>query len=104
MFSRGCLQLSLSLGKSPHQLQRAAQIGLVLRDVALDGNASIVPAALEGLGVEEYFYGKGICLVEWPERARGQLPPADLDIALEAWDTFTPSANAGVLVELTGLR
>ncbi len=26
-------------------------------------------------------------------------PERDLDIALEAWDTFTPSANAGVLVE-----
>lgn len=29
---------------------------------------------LYNLGVEEYFYGKGICLIEWPEMAMGLIP------------------------------
>ena len=29
---------------------------------------------LEELGAEEYFYGQGVCLVEWAERADGSLP------------------------------
>ena len=38
---------------------------------------------LEDLGAEEYFYGPGICLVEWSERAGDLLPPRRRDIALE---------------------
>jgi tRNA threonylcarbamoyladenosine biosynthesis protein TsaE len=34
-------------------------------------------------GFRDTFNGRNICLIEWPERARGQLPPADLDVALE---------------------
>ena len=33
-------------------------------------------------GLDEYFDGSGICLVEWPERANPFLPPPDLGIAL----------------------
>ena len=29
---------------------------------------------LEELGAAEYFYGRGVCLVEWAERAHGLLP------------------------------
>tara|TARA_B100000886_G_scaffold282984_1_gene207224 strand:+ start:184 stop:636 length:453 start_codon:yes stop_codon:yes gene_type:complete len=38
---------------------------------------------LEGLGAEEYFYGDGICLVEWAERAGELLPESRVDVALE---------------------
>ena len=38
---------------------------------------------LEGLGAEEYFYGDGICLVEWAERAGELLPENRVDVALE---------------------
>src|SRR5262249_54436369 len=34
-------------------------------------------------GFSEYFDADGICLVEWPERAAGTLPPPDLRIDLE---------------------
>ena len=34
-------------------------------------------------GFREHFNEQSVCLVEWPERAAGSLPPADLDIALE---------------------
>jgi len=38
---------------------------------------------LEALGAEEYFYGDGVCLVEWAERAGGLLPLDRVDVALE---------------------
>ncbi len=34
-------------------------------------------------GFGEYFNGASVCLVEWPEKAAGLLPPADLAIELE---------------------
>ena len=34
-------------------------------------------------GFREQFGGPGVCLVEWPEKAAGMLPAADLTIALE---------------------
>ena len=38
---------------------------------------------LEALGAEEYFYGDGVCLVEWAERAGELLPRDRVDVALE---------------------
>ena len=34
-------------------------------------------------GFRDIFNGHNICLIEWPERAAGRLPPADLEIGLE---------------------
>jgi tRNA threonylcarbamoyladenosine biosynthesis protein TsaE len=33
-------------------------------------------------GLDEYFSGNGICLVEWPDKAAPYLPPADMRIEL----------------------
>jgi tRNA threonylcarbamoyladenosine biosynthesis protein TsaE len=33
-------------------------------------------------GLDEYFAGAGVCLVEWPERAGAYLAPADLRVGL----------------------
>jgi tRNA threonylcarbamoyladenosine biosynthesis protein TsaE len=33
-------------------------------------------------GLDEYFQGLGICLVEWPDKAGAYLPPADVRIRL----------------------
>ena len=33
-------------------------------------------------GFRESFNGRTVCLIEWPEKAAGQLPPADLEIVL----------------------
>ena len=35
-------------------------------------------------GFRESFNGRTVCLVEWPERAAGMLPPADVEITLAA--------------------
>lgn len=34
------------------------------------------------LGYEDYFFGDGLCLVEWPERIEPLLPPATLRLRL----------------------
>jgi tRNA threonylcarbamoyladenosine biosynthesis protein TsaE len=36
----------------------------------------------EDSGLAEYLHGKGVCLVEWPERAGDTLPRPDLELAL----------------------
>ncbi len=36
----------------------------------------------EAAGFREYFRDDAICVIEWPEKAGGTLPPADLSIAL----------------------
>jgi tRNA threonylcarbamoyladenosine biosynthesis protein TsaE len=40
------------------------------------------PDELEYIGVDDYFNSGALCLVEWPEKAAGSLPPGDLDIEL----------------------
>ena len=39
------------------------------------------PLELEYLGVQDYLQDQAVCLVEWPERANGFLPEADIKIA-----------------------
>lgn len=41
------------------------------------------PAELEYVGIDDYFSQDCLCLVEWPERGQGYLPPNDLLITLE---------------------
>jgi len=48
-------------------------------------------------GIESYFYGDGICLIEWAEKARGLLPPEHLHILLQhaGGDARTISIGVG---------
>ena len=41
------------------------------------------PKEWRDAGLDEYFKDSSVCLVEWPEKAAGLLPAADLDLALE---------------------
>jgi tRNA threonylcarbamoyladenosine biosynthesis protein TsaE len=38
------------------------------------------PEEFDDAGLGEYFRGDAVCLVEWPEKAAGHVPPADLVI------------------------
>ena len=38
-------------------------------------------------GLADYFQGKGVCLVEWPERAGDALPQPDLEFTLAYSDS-----------------
>lgn len=38
------------------------------------------PEELFSIGFEEYFYGDGICLVEWAEKAENLLPEQRIDV------------------------
>ncbi len=33
-------------------------------------------------GLDEYFAGEGVCMVEWPDKAAPYLPPPDLEVRL----------------------
>jgi tRNA threonylcarbamoyladenosine biosynthesis protein TsaE len=41
------------------------------------------PGEWRDAGFRECFDGRAICLVEWPEKAAGLLPPADVRVRLE---------------------
>jgi tRNA threonylcarbamoyladenosine biosynthesis protein TsaE len=58
------------------------------------------PEELEFLGARDYFSGLGICLVEWPERAAGALPKADIVLNIKYKDSgrrveITPLTDLG---------
>ncbi len=38
---------------------------------------------LEDIGAQEYFYGDGVCLIEWPENVEGYLPDKVKKIKIE---------------------
>ena len=40
------------------------------------------PEELIESGLQDAFNETNVCVVEWPERAGGQLPPADIDVQL----------------------
>lgn len=44
------------------------------------------PEELEFLGLRDQLDGEAVLLIEWPERGRGELPVADLEITLDYAD------------------
>src|ERR1700722_13291269 len=48
---------------------------------------------LQQLGLPDYLNGRTLLLIEWPERAGGALPPADLEVRLELTDPFASTGR-----------
>lgn len=44
------------------------------------------PEELEAIGLRDLLTPQSVCLIEWPERGAGLLPPADVRITLEYLD------------------
>ncbi|HZV61725.1 MAG TPA: tRNA (adenosine(37)-N6)-threonylcarbamoyltransferase complex ATPase subunit type 1 TsaE [Methylophilaceae bacterium] len=58
------------------------------------------PEEWEASGFRDYFNAQSVCCVEWPEKASGLLPEADIDIRLEPQDqsrkgVMTANTDAG---------
>ena len=58
------------------------------------------PEEWEASGFRDYFNAQSVCFVEWPEKASGLLPEADIDIRLEPQDqgrkgVMTANTDAG---------
>lgn len=41
------------------------------------------PVELEDMGIQDYFSGQSICMIEWPELGADYLPPCDLACNIE---------------------
>ena len=52
-------------------------------------------------GLDEYFAGHGVCLVEWPDRAAPYLPSPDLEICLEICRNHADESREASLRALT---
>ena len=44
------------------------------------------PEELEYIGGRDYWNSNALCLIEWPEKALGYLPKADLEITIHHQD------------------
>ncbi len=55
------------------------------------------PEEFDDAGLGEYFREDSICLVEWPAKAAGRVPPADLALALRFSEN---AAESGRVVDL----
>ena len=38
---------------------------------------------IDGLGLEDYLFGDGLCVIEWADKARGYFPVDHVDISIE---------------------
>jgi tRNA threonylcarbamoyladenosine biosynthesis protein TsaE len=98
-FVRGCLRAAGFQGavKSP--------TFTVVEEYLLDGRAIYHfdlyrladPEELEWIGIRDYLRPDALCFIEWPERGRGVLPDADVEIALG----FSPSSRSLTVTPLS---
>ncbi|MCX8015108.1 MAG: tRNA (adenosine(37)-N6)-threonylcarbamoyltransferase complex ATPase subunit type 1 TsaE, partial [candidate division WOR-3 bacterium] len=51
------------------------------------------------IGFDDYLYGEGVCLIEWAEKAEGQLPDAIIKVELEAISSEQRKITVSGLIE-----
>lgn len=56
---------------------------------------------IDGLGLEDYLYGEGLCVIEWADKARDYFPVDHVDISIE---TVSDSARVFTLEAEDGSR
>lgn len=64
------------------------------------------PEELDFLGLDDYFTGQSLCLVEWADKGEGMLPTADLKLSIDFAGsgrvlTLRPSSPEGASVIAT---
>ncbi|WP_372925154.1 tRNA (adenosine(37)-N6)-threonylcarbamoyltransferase complex ATPase subunit type 1 TsaE [Marinobacter sp.] len=63
---------------------------------------------LEYMGIRDYFQGRNLCLIEWPERGQGILPEPDLLVRLDKSGdgriarVSAPTSRGGSLLQRLG--
>lgn len=62
-----------------------------------DGGGHVREAEFEGLGLEDYLGGEGVCLIEWAERAETALPATAIRVRMSV-------EEQGRRIEIEGLR
>lgn len=60
------------------------------------------PEEFDDAGLGEYFRKDAVCLVEWPEKAAGHVPPADLALVFRFADDSPESGRELELVARSG--
>lgn len=55
------------------------------------------PEELEFIGIRDYFNCSDICLIEWPDKGKGILPPATIELTLD----YSSDKNTGRIANLT---
>ena len=58
-------------------------IGELQPDIKVVRNDQYTPEELEEIGYEEYFFGEGVCLIEWPSRIEELIPEDAVRITIE---------------------
>jgi tRNA threonylcarbamoyladenosine biosynthesis protein TsaE len=121
LFPGAVVALVGPLGAGKTQLVRAIAEGLGITDSRIVSSPTFVliqeydarlpiyhfdtyrlknPAEFANLGVEEYFAGDGVCLIEWADRVEKCLPPDHLRVEL----TITGPTNRHFVIRGTGGR
>ena len=57
---------------------------------------------LHGLGYEEYFFGSGVTLIEWPERAENLIPQNAVFLTIETDLDISPDFRRITIIENSG--
>ncbi len=53
------------------------------------------PEELEYMGIRDYFSKGNLCVIEWPDKGKGFLPSADLEVTIKVIDDTSSEGETG---------